>query len=157
MTETAQRAAVVDEAREWLGTPYHHMGRVKGRAGGVDCAMLLAEVYERAGLIDHIEVQHYPRDWHLHRRDERFVGYILPRAVEIPGPPKRGDVVTYAIGLGFAHAAIVNEPGWPAIIHSDMDARRVTLADGTRGRHAVQKDGTLRPTRFFTLWPDSAS
>jgi cell wall-associated NlpC family hydrolase len=31
------RAAVVAEARSWLGTPFHHQGRVK--AAGVDCAM----------------------------------------------------------------------------------------------------------------------
>ena len=30
-------------ARSWLGTPYHHMGRVKG--AGVDCAMFPLEVY----------------------------------------------------------------------------------------------------------------
>jgi cell wall-associated NlpC family hydrolase len=152
MTEAAQRAAVVAEAHSWLRTPYHHMGRVKGLRGGVDCAMLLAEVYERAGVMARVEVQHYPRDWHLHRRDERFLSYILPRAVEIAGPAQPGDVVTYQIGLGFAHAAIVIEPGWPAIIHSDMDARCVTLADGTRGRHAIERDGTPRPIRFFTLW-----
>ena len=154
MTEAEQRAAVIAEAVSWLRTPYHHAARVKGH--GVDCAMLLAEVYERAGVLDHVAVQHYPRDWHLHRKDERFVSYILPRAVEIAGPPMPGDVVTYQIGLGFAHAAIVNEPGWPASIHSDMDARCVTLGDGTEGRHAWRNDGKRRAVRFFTLWPEAA-
>jgi cell wall-associated NlpC family hydrolase len=35
------RASVLEEARGWLRTPYHHMGRVRG--GGTDCLMLLAE------------------------------------------------------------------------------------------------------------------
>ena len=39
----AQRAAVVAEARSWIGTPYHHAADVKGH--GVDCAMLLIRVY----------------------------------------------------------------------------------------------------------------
>lgn len=153
MTEAEQRLAVVREAKAWLRTPYHHMGRVKGRDGGVDCAMLLAEVYERAGVVPHIKVETYPRDWHLHRKDERFLSYILPRAVEIKGPPRQGDCVTYHIGLGFAHAGIIINPGWPAIIHSDMDACCVTEADGTFGRHAIERNGAKRAVRFFTLWP----
>jgi len=32
-----RRLAVTEEARVWLGTPYHHMGRVKG--AGTDCLM----------------------------------------------------------------------------------------------------------------------
>ena len=44
-----RRAAVVAEAATWLRTPYHHMGRVKN--AGTDCLMLLAEVYEAAGVI----------------------------------------------------------------------------------------------------------
>jgi len=151
--EAAQRAAVLAEALSWRGTPYHHMGRIKGRNGGVDCAMFLAEVFERAGVIDHVTVGHYSRDWHLHRRDQRFLSYILPLAQEIAGPPLPADVVTYAIGHGFAHAAIVIEPGWPRIIHSDMDARCVTFADGLTGRHAVEGNGQLRQVRCFTLWP----
>ncbi|WP_436904878.1 hypothetical protein [Acinetobacter johnsonii] len=34
----------VQEALTWLGTPYHHQGRVKDV--GVDCGTLLCEVYE---------------------------------------------------------------------------------------------------------------
>jgi len=148
-----QRAAVLAEAATWIGTPYHHEGRIKGRSGGVDCAMLLAEVYERAGMIAHVKAAHYPRDWHFHASEEgaqRFLSYILPHAVEIPGPPQSGDVVTYHIGKGFAHAGIVVR--WPEIIHSDMDARCVTRADGTQGRFAVQRNGEPRPVKFFTLW-----
>ncbi len=151
MTEAAQRMAVVTEALSWLGTPYHHMGRVKGRHGGVDCAMLIAEVYERAGIIPHLDVAFYPHDWHLHRRDERFLGYILPHAHPIEAPLV-GDLVTFRFGLGFAHAAIVVFPGWPRIIHSDMDARCVTLADGTAGRHAHERSGAERERKFFSIW-----
>lgn len=159
----AQRLAVVTEARAWIGTAYHHMGRVQARRdaagrvtdrGGVDCAMFIAEVYERAGVCPRIAVEHYPRDWHLHRRDERFLSYILPRAREVTAPGV-ADVVTYHIGLGFAHAAIILTPGWPAIIHSDMDARCVVLGDGNRGRHAVERNGHPRAMRFFSPWPET--
>ena len=58
-----ERAAVVAEARQWLRTPYHHMGRVRG--AGVDCATLLAEVYARAGMVEPVAIEFYPPDWHL--------------------------------------------------------------------------------------------
>ena len=48
----------VAEAMTWLGTPYHHQGRVKGI--GIDCATLLCEVYEVVGLIDHLNPRPYP-------------------------------------------------------------------------------------------------
>ncbi len=47
------RAAVVAEAHRWLRTPYHKHGRVLG--AGVDCSMLLAEVFEAAGAIPHVD------------------------------------------------------------------------------------------------------
>src|SRR5579863_4848032 len=75
-----ERAAVIRYAQEWLRTPYHHGGRVKG--AGVDCAMLLAEVYAEAGLVRHLAIPHYPPDWHLHRDAERYLGVLLDHAVE---------------------------------------------------------------------------
>jgi cell wall-associated NlpC family hydrolase len=67
-----RRLAVIIEARGWLRTPYHHMGRVKGC--GTDCLMLLAEVYERAGVVPHIDVPFYAPHWNLHRDAERYLG-----------------------------------------------------------------------------------
>ena len=55
------REAVVTEAASWIGTPFHHAARVKG--AGVDCLMLLAEVYERAGVTtEHINPPFYVPD-----------------------------------------------------------------------------------------------
>lgn len=42
------RAQIVREARSWLGTPFHHQGRVKGV--GVDCAGVAVEVAKACGL-----------------------------------------------------------------------------------------------------------
>ena len=77
-----RRAAVVEEARSWLGTPYHHMGRVKGV--GCDCLTLLAAVYHAAGIVPEIEIPHYPPDWHLHRSAELYLEGLLTYAREIP-------------------------------------------------------------------------
>ena len=80
-----RRAAVLEEARSWLGTPYHHMGRVKGV--GCDCLTLLAAVYHAAGVVPEIEIPHYPPDWHLHRSAELYLEGLGAFAREIILPP----------------------------------------------------------------------
>ena len=156
-------AEVCAIARSWLGTPYHHMGRVKG--AGVDCAMFPLEVYREAGLIDDIEVPYYPLDWMLHRSEEIFLGIVQQYATERPvvvgrdletaaaetaplatarGSAKPGDFVLYRFGRCFAHGAIVLE--WPIVIHA-VNGNGVILSDGER-------EGILvgRAKRFFSLW-----
>lgn len=108
------RSRVIVEAETWLQTPYHHMGRVRG--GGTDCLMLLAEVFEAAGVIPHVEVAFYPPDWHLHRDAERYLRGLMRYACEIPGPPEAGDVALFKFGRCFAHGAIV--VAWPRLIHA---------------------------------------
>jgi cell wall-associated NlpC family hydrolase len=120
-----QRQRVVAEAETWLRTPYHHMGRIKG--GGTDCLMLLAEVYEAAGVIPHIDVPFYPPDWNLHRDTERYLQGLMRYARGIGGPPQGGDVAVFKFGRCFAHGAIV--VSWPRLIHAWCDAG-VVFADG---------------------------
>lgn len=135
------RARVVAEARSWLGTPYHHRGRIKG--AGVDCAMLPAEVYAAAGLVPRVTPAHYPPDWHLHRGDERYLAQVLEHAREVAAPTGPGDLVLFRFGRAFAHGAIIID--WPLVLHAYI-RRRVELIDATQG------DLGQRPRRFFTLW-----
>ena len=133
-----QRLAVVAGAREWLGTPYHHMGRIKG--AGTDCLMMLAEVYEAAGVVPHIEVPFYPPDWHLHRDAERYLKGVMRYAREIQGPPQPGDVALFKFGRCFAHGAIVID--WPLLIHAWHNA-------GVLYANATQPHLVERPVCFF--------
>jgi cell wall-associated NlpC family hydrolase len=134
-----RRAIIVAEAERWLGTPYHHMGRVKG--AGTDCLMLLAEVYEAAGVIPRVEVPFYPPDWHLHRDAERYLDGVMGYAREIAGPPGIGDVAIFRFGRCFAHGAIVTQ--WPRLIHAYVGAG-VILGDAAAAPLAG------RPVRCFT-------
>ena len=138
MTEEL-RQRVVAEARSWLGTPYHHMGRVKG--AGVDCLMLLAEVYEKAGVIGHLEVPFYPPDWNLHRDAERYLDGVKAHASEIEGPPGPGDVAVFRFGRCYAHGAIVT--AWPRLIHA-YAGQGVVEADAALGALAQ------RSVKFFS-------
>jgi cell wall-associated NlpC family hydrolase len=147
MTETrvaAARQAVVAEAASWLRTPYHHMGRLRGV--GVDCLTLLAEVYERAGVIGHVEIPFYPPDWHLHRGVELYLGGVLDNATEIPGPPQPGDIALFKMGRCFAHGVIVT--GWPQLIHAHYSA-------GVIGGDATQGQLAGRAVRFFDPFVNS--
>jgi cell wall-associated NlpC family hydrolase len=103
------RERVIAEAQSWIGSPYHHMARVKG--AGVDCFTLLCEVYESAAIISHVEIPFYPKDWFAHRDAERYIEGLLGYAREIEGPPQPGDVALFKIGRCFAHGAIV--VSWP--------------------------------------------
>src|SRR5208282_6192188 len=106
MDQATARAAVVAEARSWIGTPYHHCADVKGRKGGIDCAMLLVRVYCDLKLVEPFDPRPYPPDWMMHRDDERYLGFLLSRArmVQTPGP---GDVVLFRVGRCFSHGGIV--------------------------------------------------
>lgn len=132
---------IVDLAKDWLGTPYHPNARVKGKGGGVDCALLLAEVYEQAGLIPHIEPGYYPQDWHLHNADEQYLGWVLKYADEVLEPAP-GDIALYQFGQKtqnpvnsrhtriISHAAIVID--WPVVIHA-VRGEGVVYGEGERG------------------------
>jgi cell wall-associated NlpC family hydrolase len=158
------RDCVVAIAKTWLGTPYHHMGRIK--AVGVDCAMFPLEVYREAGLIGDVDVPYYPQDWMLHRSEEVYLHIVERHAQEIAepaavaagaamkAPPATaggsvlpGDFVLYRFGRCWSHGAIVLE--WPLIIHAVVQ-HGVILSDGN-------KDGMLvgRQRRLFSIFAKS--
>ena len=125
----ALRQAVLREAEEWLGTPYHHMGRVKG--AGCDCLTFLAEVYARAGVIAAVEVPYYRPDIMLHRGEESYLDALLGHGREVAaGEP--GDVVLFHWGRIFGHGGIVT--AWPRLIHACAIRRKVCPGDATQGR-----------------------
>lgn len=165
----AERARVVAEARGWLRTPYHHMGRIRG--AGVDCATLLAEVYARAGVLPGVDVPFYPPDWHLHRDSERYLDFVLAHAVEIslashdgsrPNSPlacaarvpNPADLALWRFGRCFSHGAIVID--WPLVIHA-YAGRGCVLEDAAKAHWLAYLGGRRggaqqpRPVRFFTL------
>jgi cell wall-associated NlpC family hydrolase len=146
----AERAAVVEEAREWLRTPYHHMGRVKG--AGVDCATLLAEVFARAGAVPRFGIPFYPPDWHLHRDAERYLGFVLEHAREIESDPLPADMALWRFGRCFSHGAIVVD--WPLVIHA-YAGKGCLLEDVSRARWLSQigerRGAQPRPVKFLRL------
>lgn len=115
------RDRVVKEAIKWLKTPYAHYQRLKNV--GVDCGCLLAEVYEKAKIIPHVEISYYPIDWHLHRSKEEFFSYLKPFAKKeytlSEQKPKPADIALFRYGRCVSHSAIVIN--YPIAIHAYME------------------------------------
>lgn len=141
-----QRAAIVAEARSWIGTPYHNHADIKG--AGVDCGMLLVRVFVDTGLCAPFDPRPYPADWHLHRSEERYLGFVFDHCREVvePGP---GDVMVLRYGRCYSHGGIVTTKKPLKIVHAFHPARRVLEED--IGHNSVLSDPARMP-RFFSYW-----
>src|SRR5579871_668762 len=147
MNESDRRSAALAEALSWLGTPYRHMGRIKGV--GADCATFPAAVYAAIGAIPEVEIEFYPPDWHLHRGEEKYLARVMQFAVPVDAPLP-GDFVLWRFGRAFAHGAIVI--AWPRIIHAAIGIG-VIEDDGVAPTLAFGRRTGRREHRFFSLWP----
>jgi hypothetical protein len=138
------RTRIVEEARSWIGTPFVHEQRVKGR--GVDCATILAEVYERY-IGQKAELPHYDVQWNEHCDDEPYLKGLLQYCVEVSPwrnheqvpdgyslypkatgfkleswdacPPLPGDIGLWKFGRAWAHCTIVI--AWPIVLNPLMN------------------------------------
>jgi len=153
--ELAQRVALVKEARRWNATRFHHRAAKLGH--GVDCAHLLLEAHVGAGLAERIKIDFYPCDWHMHRDEEKFLGYVerlLNRVDPEDGEARLderpdfyarpGNVLLWRYGRTFSHGAIVTE--WPRIIHASFPAQCVLEESVMGGILAT------RPMRQYSFW-----
>ena len=116
------RAAVIAEARSWIGTPWVASGAEKGV--GANCLGFLAGVADNVGL------------GRLSAAFAPYRGYALPPAptalllglrrhlVKLaPGRALAADVLLFDLGDGLRHVALLTAPG--AIIHAHQSKGRV--------------------------------
>lgn len=152
MDIAAERAAVIAEAITWIGTPYHHMGRIRG--AGADCLTFLAESFAGAGVIPPVDLGYYAQHWHHHRSGEAYLAGIIGYCAENEDAPLPADIVLWRFGRTFSHAAIV--VAWPKIIHA-YAGRACGYEDAERAAYlthvgeAVADRGKARPRKVFTL------
>ena len=146
MPETLARARVVAAAREWIGTPYHHMADIK--QVGCDCAMLLVRVYCDLGLVAPFDPRPYTRDWHLHRGEERYLGLLLARA-HVIAAPQAGDAILFRYGRCYSHGGVVTKAEPLTILHAFAPAGRVIEEELS---HNVELFERLGEARFASYW-----
>jgi cell wall-associated NlpC family hydrolase len=140
------RSRVVEAARAWIGTPYHHMADLSGV--GVDCAMLLVRVFCDLGFVPRFDPRPYTRDWMLHRDDERYLGFLLASAREVEAP-RQGDVILFRVGRCYAHGGIVTLPEPLTILHAFAPAARVIEEPVSRNAQLAARRSSAR---FFSHW-----
>ena len=124
------RAAVVAEAREWIGTPYHHQATQKGV--GADCGGLVAGVAMALGIV--------PPTWWRDTFEPAFGGYgkqpfngSLSRVCEsfmarVHDEPAPGDVLLLRFAAEPQHMGIVADyrHGGLSMIHALKSVAYVT-------------------------------
>lgn len=117
------REAIVQVARSWLGTPYHHKAKIKGVA--TDCGQILIAVYAEVGLIQDFDPGDYPGDWMMHRDEERYLKTVETYAKKVDRNPLPGDIALFKFGRCISHGAIVVD--YPEVIHAYKPAGFVIL------------------------------
>jgi cell wall-associated NlpC family hydrolase len=134
------RDIVVAIAREWVRTPFVWGGRVKSACA--DCTFV-AKVYEEAGVVEPVEIPDYTPQSTINGYGGGLYDTILARVakgqVETPLP---GDLALFEMAKGRCHAGVVID--WPLIVHADIAARFVVMADASQM--------SARSWRFFTFW-----
>jgi NlpC/P60 family putative phage cell wall peptidase len=114
-------ADVVAEARSWLGTRFHHQGRLKGV--GVDCAGLVVGVAEALGLPvqDRTDYTRQPDGTML---EETCDAQFIRIPIEDIRP---GDLLLMRFEQEPQHLAIVGdyEVGGLSVIHAYAQVRKV--------------------------------
>lgn len=111
----------------WLRTPYRHCANVLG--AGVDCAMLLVEVFKAVGYLDPtFDPRPYSPNWYLHRSEERYLGSLGLCAERIAvHDTLPGDVAVYRFGRTASHGTIIIDD--QLLIHANRESRCVELRE----------------------------
>lgn len=134
------REKIITEATSWLGTPWHHQGKIKHV--GVDCGYFLLEVFANVGLVERSFIEPYPRDWATHKNDERFLE-VVERYAHKTDTSQAGDIAVFKYGRTFSHGAIIID--LPRLIHAQIKQGVV---------YAKTTDAELagRDVKFFTVF-----
>lgn len=111
----ATRRQIIAEARTWLGTPFHHQGRLKGV--GVDCAGVVIGVAKVLNIVD-VDITGYSR---LPSGD-LLKKHLRENMIEIDiADAKAGDVLLFSFDRDPQHVAFLTDVG---ILHAYMQVKK---------------------------------
>lgn len=91
--EEIRRAAIVAEARSWIGTPYRHQGARKGV--GCDCLGLVRGVYRAMCGIEPEQPGPYAPDWAEAAGGDPLLAAARRHLVERGDGMEPGDVILF--------------------------------------------------------------
>lgn len=151
--EAKGRAAFINEALTWIGTPFVNCGDVKGPNGCVDCAMLLVRSAVDTGLIPPFDPRPYSPAWMQHRSEEKFLDILTQLGAKEVETPQVGDVPVWQVARTFAHGAILINS--EEVVHAYASQRRVVtsrLDEPLLTHHPLRGAVLKRAVRYFDLW-----
>jgi NlpC/P60 family putative phage cell wall peptidase len=131
------RAAIVAEARSWLGTPYRHQASLKGI--GCDCLGLVRGVWRAVLGAEPERTPPYAADWAEAASAEPLAAAARRHFVAVDlADIAPGDVLLFRWRAGMAakHAAIVTAPDLMIHAHDGAAVAEVALAPWWRRRLA---------------------
>ena len=119
---------IVAQARTWLGTPFHHQARLKGK--GCDCLGLIVGVVDELGLEDRngMRLAAYDEVTYSKEPDGAYLIQKLTGLLEeVPTHQARaGDLALFKVRENPQHLAILSDyEGALGMIHSFAPSRRV--------------------------------
>ncbi len=106
-----RRAAIVAEARLWLGTPYHHQASALGV--GADCVGLVRGILRTVLRVDPDSPPVYTRDWAEASGRETLLDAARAHLTEIePADTRPGDILVFRFRPHTVakHAAVLTSP-----------------------------------------------
>lgn len=143
---------IVQEALQWIGTPYHHQARVKGI--GVDCAQLLVGVALNIGLIDDEDLKkiplNYSPEWNIHNREEVMLGILETMGCRpVVGTPAPGDIIAFRVGRAYGHLGIIVTS--TEFVHAELQGSTKGSENGKVVRVHMAGEWSKLEKRFFTF------
>jgi cell wall-associated NlpC family hydrolase len=152
--EAAGRAAIVREGLEWVGTPFINCADVKGRAGGVDCAMLMVRCYVDTGKLPAFDPRPYSATWMQSRGEEKFLEWVETklgaRRVE---KPQLADLVIWMWGRCYSHGGLLINSREVVHAFGPADCCLISRMDEEPIKYVPYRSTNfLRPVRYYDVW-----
>lgn len=125
---------LINQARTWLGTKYHHQGRLKksGRGpGGVDCIGLIVGIADELGIHDgkgNPLINADERNYSMYPESGRLVRSVQRHMRQVPVEKMRiGDVLLFKTFKDPQHVGLLTEypSGGLGLIHCNSSAGKV--------------------------------
>jgi cell wall-associated NlpC family hydrolase len=132
--QTDPAEQIVDQARTWLGTKYHHQGRLKKSAqgnGGVDCIGLVVGVCKELAITDEMGIclaAYDQTNYGIEPSGERLVELMSPHLSEVEiTNMKIGDVLLLKFWKEPQHVGILSHypTGGLGLIHCNSSSGSV--------------------------------
>jgi NlpC/P60 family putative phage cell wall peptidase len=138
MTREELSAAVVREARRWIGTPYVHQASTIGH--GCDCAGLVRGVWRAIVGPEPETLPRYTRDWGEIGSEEAVIGMALRHLEPSDGGIGEGDVLVFRWHAGTIAKHLGIAAGPASFIHAweRADVNEAALVPQWRSRIAAK-------------------